>query len=162
MAGSSAQRREASQFCAHTCPESVDQHESKYAHLRGCPSRFPVNGTRVGVERKNCVHVAREKKCVPSCLTIAILASARRGRGSVQDALAFRRALWSRTSASLWVHFSGSSVFRHAAASGSGYCQQGSGRRRFEQAMSTADQTDLYVGKERAAQRVGEVEHLGI
>jgi len=36
------------------------------------------------------------------------------------------------------------------------------GRCRFEQAISTADQADLYVGKERAAQRVGEVEHLGI
>ena len=61
MAGSSGQWKEASQFCAHTCPESVDQHGSKYAHLRGCPSRFPVNGTRAGVGRKNCADVGREK-----------------------------------------------------------------------------------------------------
>ena len=33
----------------------------------------------------------------------------------MQDALAFRRALWPRTSASLCVHFSGSSVFKQAA-----------------------------------------------
>jgi len=80
----------------------------------------------------------------------------------VQEVLAFRRALWSRTSASLWVHFSGSSVFRHAAANGSGCCQQRSKWRRFEEALLTTNQADLDVGKERAAERVGEVEHLAV
>ena len=82
----------------------------------------------------------------------------------MQDALAFRRALWSRTSASLWVHL--------RARTGMGECD-GSGcmqQCRFAGILfgfvclqaSSANQADLDVGKERPAQRVGEVEHLAV
>ena len=111
---------------------------------------------------KRIARMWHEKTCAPFCLTTAILASVRWEWGSVNEVLAFPRASSFHTSASLWVHFSGSSVFRHAAASGSGYCQQGGEERRFEEVLLTTDQADLYVGKERPAERVREVEHLTV
>ena len=117
-------------------------------------------GTSAGTRMRTCEDALHDFHLVRRQLSWHLRGG--RAKGWVNEVLAFPRVSWLHTSASLWVHFSGSSVFRHAAASGSGYCQQGGKERRFEEVLLTADQADLDVGKERPTQRVGEVEHLAV